>query len=295
MRYQLLPFALLLVASMNGQYVPDTLAARLRLTDVFLYSGGLPDPAYAASLADWRLMAPNSTLLARDLTDHDLRNGGEQVIGAFAASVCLDLRKAGPAARSGAYLRIGFNFMQHAGRGTELVKETYSPYDTLTSSQTGEVTYIDSVVTSRYSFDHRYGQLALDAAVIYLKEYPRRWSLFGGGGIQVGSSFAGKVSVQHSIQREVTPRLVGEFGRPDDRGASSSVSEDLRSRSDVFIAAYVPLGVCYRLGLKRPFWRAMNLCYEMRPMLWLGGAPELNAGPQVGVAHYFGWRVDLVK
>jgi hypothetical protein len=295
MRDPLFSLGLLLAVSAPAQYVPDTAASRQCITDVFLYSGGLPDPAFAASIADWRLLAPNSTLMARDLSDHDELSGDQQMIGGFAASVVLDLRKAGSVPRTGAQLRLGFNFMQHAGQGMELRKKTYTPYDTLTSAQTGEVTYIDSVVTSRYSFDHSYGQLGLDAAVIYLKEYPRHWSLFGGGGLQVGTSFAGKVSVRHSVNRELTPRFIGEQGRPNEEGASSSVSEQLRTRGDVFVAAYIPLGVSYRLGLKRSFWRAMNLCYEMRPMLWLGGAPELDAGPQVGVAHYLGWRVDLVN
>ncbi len=295
MKNILLPCALLLAASVEAQYVPDTTILRHCVTDVFLYSGGLPDPSYAASLGDWRLLAPNSTLLGRDLSDHEEVTGGQQVIGAFAASVCVDLRKAGPVTRSGAYLRFGFNFMQHAGEGMNLRKETYTPYDTLTSAQTEQVTFIDSVVTSSYSIEHTYSQLALDAAVIYLKEYPRHWSLFGGGGVQLGSSFAGKVSVRHAVYREVEPRFIGGQDRPGEGRVSSSEMEDLRTRSDVFVAAYVPLGVCYRLGLKRPFWRAMNLCYEMRPMLWLGGAPELKAGPQVGVVHYLGWRVDLVK
>ncbi len=295
MRNILFSCVVLFAGVVHAQYVPDTAAARKRFTDVFLYSGGMPDPAYAATIGDWRLLAPNSTLLARDLSDHEELTGGQQMIGAFGASVCVDLRKAGPVTRSGAYLRLGFHFMQHAGEGIDLRKETYSPYDTLTSAQTGQVTYIDSVVTSWYSFEHRYSQLALDAAVIYLKEYPRHWSLYGGGGLQVGTSFAGKVSVHHSVERDVSPRFIGDQGRPTNEGSLRSESEEFRTRSDVFIAAYVPLGVSYRLGLKRPFWRAMNLCYEMRPMLWLGGAPELDAGPQVGVAHYFGWRVDLVK
>lgn len=295
MRNLLFSSTIVFAVSVHAQYVPDTTASRHRITDVFLYSGGMPDPAYAASIGDWHLLAPSSTLLTRDLSDHEEVDGGLQMIGAFAASVCLDLRKAVPATRTGAYLRLGFNFMQHAGQGIELRKEVISPYDTLTSAQTGQVTYIDSMVTSRYSFEHTYGQLGLDAAVIYLKEYPRHWSLFGGCGLQVGSSFAGEVSVRHSVEREVTPRFSGDQGRPGDGRTSSSEMEDFRTRSDVFVAAYVPLGVSYRLGLKRPFWRAMNLCYEMRPMLWFGGAPELDAGPQVGVAHYFGWRVDLVK
>jgi hypothetical protein len=275
----------------SAQYDPDTARAPVRITDVLVRWGGLNAQAYANTLGDWRSLAPLSTLAARDLSDHRYVRSRPSPVFSFSGHVLLPLR---PTARSsgGLFVAAGFSFFRHSG-SLALERVTRTRTDTLTSSQTGQATYVDSVTTSRYEFTHSYDQLALDGALLYCKEYPRHWSVYAGAGVLFGVSLQCRARLGRSLEHSVEPRL--SPGPPNDRGGRSPFveEEEFRTKDALFAAVHVPLGVCYRLGLKRPFWRAVNLCYELRPMVWIGGPPELRTGAQLGVASYFGLRIDL--
>ncbi len=281
----------------TAQYEPDTLKPLPLVCDVFIMPGGQLESMYAIGLDQWRKLAPNSDLLSQDLSGYrsDFWSKGDRA-QAMGLAMSIGIRLGGPARtkRSGAYLRAGFTYQSHDGNDLDLRMDTRTPYDTLTSTQTGQVTYVDSLTIRRYHMSHRYEQVALDASLIFLKEYPRRWSLYGGVGLQLGLSMAGRVQVDHTIERLIDPSLVSGQATNPDRDLERE-AEEFTTQSDLCLAVYVPLGVSYRLGRKSLFWRAMNLTYELRPTLAFGGVPELSAGARAGLGSYFGLRVDLVK
>ena len=281
-----------------AQYEPDTLKPLPPVCDVFVLPGGQAESMYAVGIEQWRKLAPASELLKTDLSDHYFNDRGGNGRGPASAmglsmSVAVRLGGAGRTRRSGAYLRAGFTYQRHDGTDLLLRKETRTPYDSLTSAQTGQVTYVDSLTISRYDLTHTYSDIALDASLIFLKEYPKRWSLYGGAGLKLGMSFSGRVQVIHTVEHRTDPSLVTGTG-PQDRDMEAT-REEFTTDGDLCLALYVPLGVSYRLGKKSAFWRAMNLFYELRPSLDFGGVPELAAGARAGLGQFFGLRVDLVK
>ena len=281
----------------GAQYEPDTLKPLPLVTDVFVMPGGQLESMYAIGLDQWRELAPNSDLLSQDLSGYrgDFRGRGDRT-QAMGLTMSIGLRLGGPSRtkRSGSYLRAGFTYQSHQGNDLDLRMETRTPYDTLTSAQTGQVTYMDSLTTRRYHMSHGYEQVGLDASLIFLKEYPRRWSLYGGAGIQLGLSMAGRVRIDHTVEGLIDPSLVsGQSSNPNKD--QERETEEFTTQSDLCMALYVPLGVSYRLGRKSLFWRAMNLTYELRPTLAFGGVPELSAGARAGLGSYFGLRVDLAR
>ncbi len=284
--------------SVVGQYEPDTLRPLPLVCDVFVLPGGQAESMYAIGLDQWRTLVPKSELLAIDLSDHMYDNRRDRDFARselFAASISLRMGGAGRVARSGTYLRAGFAFQHHAGNDLQLRKETRIPFDTLTSAQTGTSTYIDSLTISTYDLAHDYSQLAVDASVIFMKEYPKRWTLYGGGGVQVGFAFDGSARISHRSERTTDPRITSPTTSSGSERELDTEEEEFRTKDDLCFALYVPLGVTYRLGKKRAFWRALNLCYEMRPSFALGGVPELDLGARVVVGQYLGLRVDLAK
>ena len=293
-----LAFAAALGCAAVAQYEPDTLRPLPPVCDVFVLPGGQLESMYAVGIEQWRKLAPASELLQTDLSDHYFNGGNRNGRGPARAmglsmSVALRLGGAGRTRRSGAYVRAGFTYQQHDGTDLLLRKETRTPYDSLTSAQTGQVTYVDSLTISRYDLTHTYSDVALDASLIFLKEYPKRWSLYGGAGLQLGMSFSGRVQVTRTVEHRTDPSLVSGIG-PQDRDMEAT-HEEFTTEGDLCLALYVPLGVSYRLGKKSVFWRAMNLTYELRPSLNFGGVPELGAGARAGMGQFFGLRVDLVK
>jgi hypothetical protein len=292
-----LAFTGALCFSAVAQYEPDTLKPLPLASDVFIMPGGQLESMYAIGLEQWRKLAPHSELLSQDLSEYhgDFwgKGGGAQARG-LAMSISLRLGGTSRTKRSGPYLRAGFTFQSHEGNHLDLRMDTRTPFDTLSSAQTGQVTYVDSLTIRRYHMSHSYQQVALDASLIFLKEYPRRWSLYGGAGIQLGLSMDGRVQLDHTVEQLTDPSLVsGQSSNPN--RDQERETEEFTTQSDLCLALYVPLGVSYRLGRKSLFWRAMNLTYELRPTLAFGGVPELAAGARAGLGSYFGLRVDLVK
>lgn len=280
-----------------AQYAPDSLRTLPLVADVYLLPGAHTESAYLVALDQWRKLAPASELLARDLGDHrSYRFGSGDGAQAVGLALAVSIRLGGEArtARSGPYLRAGVTFRSHRGTDLELRKEERVPYDTLTSSQTGQIITVDSLTVDRYRLEHRYQQVGLDAAIVFLKEFPGRWTLHGGCGVQLGVSMAGRVRIDHTVERRVDPAVVsGQPGPWDDR--QERETEVFSTQGDLCLALYAPLGVGYRLGRRSPFWRAMNLTYELRPALEFGGVPELSTGARASVGSYFGLRVDLAR
>lgn len=288
--------ASLLCGASNAQYVPDSVAIPL-VSDVFVLGGFQVERDYAMGLLQWRSLLPTSELLKNDLSGYTRGRGLFRDLaraGLFSAHATL--RLGGPARekRSGAYLRAGVSYQAHSGSSTSLSRYDRVPYDTLTSSQTGNITLVDSVFSSRYDISHSYQQLMLDASLIFMKEFPLRWALYGGAGAAVGAAFGGVGRVEYHEDRYVSPSY-GSGSYSGGFGIDPYQEEEIRTKDDLVVVLYVPLGVSYRLGRRNAFWRALNLCYEMRPSLSLGGVPEVQPGPRTAWGHLFGLRVDLAR
>lgn len=285
--------ASLLCGASNAQYVPDTVAIPL-VSDVFVLGGSQVERDYVLGLMQWRTLLPNSEMLERDLSGYGLERGFGRdlgLAGMFSVHASFRLGGAERVKRSGAYLRAGFSYQAHVGTSMSLWQYERVPYDTLTSAQTGNITLVDSVYSNRYDITHRYQQLMLDASVIFMKEFPRRWALYGGAGAAVGGAFGGVGRVEYQEDRYTTHLGSGMRGF----GIDPDEVEEFRTKDDLVLVLYAPLGVSYRLGRRHAFWRALNLCYEMRPSLALGGVPEVQPGPRTAWGHLFGLRVDLMR
>ncbi len=289
-------FALALAGGAPAQNLVDTTAHASRVRDVFVMPGGWFESISPLSVDDWRKLSPGSELLYRDLNDHAYYPGRRaSASGAFSTSVALRLGHASSAGRSGPYLRVGFDYVHRISMSGELRKETRTPSDTLTSSQTGQIIAVDSVITSTYHFDHSHHRVAIDASLIFIKEYAKHWSLHGGAGLMMGYAFGGHTSVTHTVGRRVDPSIASGTGNNQHDVRAPLEREEIRTGDDIYAALYVPLGVGYRINVKRAFWRSLNLTYEMRPTICFGGTPELRSTMRVGVEQMIGLRIDLLK
>lgn len=100
--------------------------------------------------------------------------------------------------KSNPLLRLGFTYSS----GTNLMggsfKEDRIPFDTLTSSQTGQTAFIDSINTQGYNMNYRSEQLRFDGSIIFRTNPEARWSLFTGIGITAGISINARTDIYYS-------------------------------------------------------------------------------------------------
>ncbi|KRP10370.1 MAG: hypothetical protein ABR95_12205, partial [Sphingobacteriales bacterium BACL12 MAG-120813-bin55] len=168
------------------------------------------------------------------------------------------------------------------------------PFDTLTSASTGQTLYVDSVTIENYNMNYSSEQLRFDGSFIYRTNPAARWSMFTGAGITAGLAITTYTDIYYS-----------KYGRTDTRYANetqsssfsysnfiSSKSESFQNRTTFGASAYVPLGIDFRIGKDKEFWKRTHLFYEIRPGINFTAIPELHTVANVSLQSGFGLRVS---
>ncbi len=131
-------------------------------------------------------------------------------------------------------------------------------------------------------------QIRVDISVIYRTNPLARWSMYGGVGIEFGSSVRASTNVYYS-----------EYSFIESSGSSSNGSntmfryETIANKNNIGGAAYLPLGVDFRVGKKREFFKQMHFFYEARPFLNYLNIPELGTIASVGMKSGIGLRITI--
>ncbi len=238
---------------------------------------------------DVALITSGSTLLAGGLADHDYDGDAyEEGSGLFEAGIGLyPFRKQGQA---GPELRVGFLY---GGRSTiegVFFRSTTTPYDTLVSSGTGQVYYIDSVHRSTYGVRYSAERFGLSTSLTW-RTKGRRWSVYGGVGLGGGVLLNARTEVSHSTQDLIEG---GYFAQQDGRGRYGTyASETFRNGTGWWCGLWTPVGLDFRIARRGDFWSRMHLYYELRPQLLFQGTPELGTHTGFGLQSVFGARFEL--
>jgi hypothetical protein len=164
-----------------------------------------------------------------------------------------------------ATLRVG---LMHINQGNALstggsYTETFR-VDTLTSSQSGEQFYVDSFSTHSYNATYSQKQLRLDAALIFRYKAEKRWSFYGGIGVNFGLSYNGVTHVRYNISPYGNSYPFGLF---NDIMYSNGTHEheSFENKGGFGFGVYAPLGIDFQVGKKREFWKPIHLYMELRP------------------------------
>ncbi|MBK8612608.1 MAG: hypothetical protein IPN85_03810 [Flavobacteriales bacterium] len=245
-------------------------------------------PLYRQELA---LITSGSTLLAGGHVDHDYSNAGyEDATGLLDAGISFHpFRKS---AGLGPELRVGFLY---GGRSTltgYLRRSTRTPYDTLTSSQTGETFYVDSVHSSTYLVEYSAERFGLSTSLVWRTK--GRWSIYGGVGLAGGLLMNARTEVYHSTYDGVDdPNNNRPSDVHDGRYSGNGGTETFRNGTGWWLSLNTPLGLDFQVARRSAFWSRVHLYDELRPQLLFQGTPELGTGTNFGVQSVFGVRLKL--
>jgi len=286
----LLPALLLLGAQrLSAQHVPDS-AGRKLVSDVFVSGGGLLESGGWITRDEVLGGAPGSVLLQGGLPDHQLERGpamqGAAMLHAALGLTLKDNRAKGTSVK----LRTGLSMAWAGNAGASFSRTERFPHDTLTSSGTDEQVIIDSVFSSTYDIRHTHQRVGLDIDLLFVKDFPGHWMLYGGAGVSVGTTLGGVTRIRHS-----TERYIDDVSGGHGRGTFDHEVESVRTDAAFFTNVHVPLGVGFRFARRNPFWRSLVLTWETRPGVTIGGEPANIPGVRPGVSFLLGLRVDLTK
>jgi hypothetical protein len=195
----------------------------------------------------------------------------------------------------GPELRLGFIYGGRSGRSGYFSRTDSSPYDTLTSSQTGDQYYVDSIWRSSYYVAQMYERFGLDAALVWHTQ--GRWSIHAGVGLMAGvlanvqtfieyNEFSGVSSTSSGGH---SPNASGHYGTGD----LQYVTETLQRGTGWWTSLYTPLGLDFRFGRVGDFWTRVHAFMELRPQLVVQHTDDLGTNTTFGIQNLFGLRFRL--
>jgi hypothetical protein len=269
---------------------------KIKIQDAHVQLGFILQPNAPASLTDFKKLAPNSSLLNENFSNFNQRNtmgtDGNSVFSVMLGLNFLDKEK--QLYKSNMQLRLGFNFLGNQGLLNSYYSETRKPYDTLISQQTGQYSTLDSITYQFYGMNYNSKQLRLDGSLIFKTNTEARWGLYGGIGVTFGASINASTNITYSkytIAEKQFGTTPSYYNNSNDGIAKSEV---YMQKNNIGGSVYLPLGVDFRMGKKKEFWKHTHLHYELRPGINFLSVPELrnytNTCFQQGIGLRYVWN-----
>ena len=281
--------------SVFGQEHPNTIK-KISVHDIYIQTGFLSERNTNLTLADFKTLVPQSVLLKNNLTDFS-QSGGFGLTSNTMFSVMLGIKfsdKQKTTYKANPLLRLGVSYFSGTTWAESLYKEERTPYDTLTSTQTGQTIYVDSVTTENYSMIYSSEQLLFYGSLIFRTNPEARWSIFTGIGITAGFSVIANTDIYYN-----------NFGRtethyPNDNtffssyysSSYNSKTEKHRNKNNFGASTFIPMGIDFRIGKENEFWKQIHLFYELRTGINITSVPELRTITNTNIQHGLGLKVS---
>ena len=268
-----------------------------RITDFYIQPGTFSQRLNNGTLNDFKLLAPDSKFLQTNFSDFR-KSGYNDIYGNSMLSIAVGLKlgkRENNLSNSNTTLRLGINYLTGYSLTNSYYKTDRKRYDTLTSSQTNQQIFVDSVTSTSYTMDYSYNQLRLDGSLIFSTNSKARWSLYTGFGASLGVSINAKTDIYYSKNKFSETmfqngNLIYENTRND---GDEYETETFRNKTNIGLSAYVPLGIDFRIGKKNEFWKRAHLYYELRPGLNMTTIPELRTIINPGIQYGLGFRFSI--
>lgn len=281
-----------------GQTNQDKPVKKMRISDFYVHTGMSFQTNVYGSILDYRALAPQSDLTT-DLSGSNLYRTSI-VSGRTSLSIMMGIQfsdKEKSFYKANPKLRLGFTFSPGKSFYGGSFKENRFPFDTLVSSQTGENIYIDSVITESNGVFYNSDQIRLNASLIFSTNPEKRWALYSGIGVTAGISLNQNTTVSYSKNgRTDEVQAINPNMHSNITGYSTtyeSISESYRNKTNFGFSAYIPVGVDFRIGNKREFWKRTHLFFEFQPAVDVTSVPELKTYTNLRFNSGLGLRVNF--
>jgi len=269
--------------------------SQIKLTQVHLSSGAYRQFGFTPSnITDFAPLAPGSSILLKDFSNYESSMGyynfnypfgmGMQNTSSFQSlQVGLSLPKCQGT------LRLGIsNFSNQLMSAYGSYYESHV-VDTLISSQNGSMTFVDSTISRNVYGNYNNQQIRIDAAYVWETNAGERWAFSAGAGLSFGLSYQSQTSLHYA---EYTNSYQG-YGSYAGNQTTTLESETYKNPMAWGANIYVPLGINFRLGTKRAFWKPWMIYSELRPQLSFNSIPNSGVKFSPGIGSASGIRYNI--
>ena len=228
--------------------------------DLSIGLGGISYSTSSKSLADYRALLPNSAILSKDYSDFVGSNYQSYQYSTM-LSILYGLRLGNSTEKLEHRMRVGFSYSNIYSGSSSYYKQTTTPYDTLTSSRTGEQTVIDSINSQNLYMDLSQDMLSLDISYIIRANPNGRWSFYTGLGLELGVGINTRANIYSSEYNYANGPFYFDINNDENSFESESYSLD----PSYSVNLYLPIGLDFRLSKSNEFWKRAHLYTELRP------------------------------
>lgn len=255
-----------------------------RFVDVQILSGSSFSSYASNTLGDFQSLAPQSSILFSDLSEYET-SMYSQLSGSNGFTMLLGLQLND---NKNQQLRIGLGYSNRSLANLSMGRWKTYAYDTLTSSQTGQEYYVDSVSTSGVYGSSSAEFISLEGSYIFRTNHEARWSLYGGFGVGFG------VGVNRTVNLYQYQYSYFEGPVNNEEGTTGENEVEMfRLGSAMNGQINFPMGVDFRIGKKREFWQRIHLMYELKPGMVFTSTPELGSTFGMFLSSNMGLRVTF--
>lgn len=269
----------------------------LNACEVNLMFGWYAQAQQYGTLAEFQKLAPGSKLLQADFTGFNQSPDVWSTInGQFAANVGFRFsNKNKTAYRKNPILRLGFTYISVTDLSNNLTKTNTFRSDTLVSVTNGSTYYLDSNITRNYNMRHNSDQIRLDVSLIFRTNPKARWQFYGGLGLTAGVSLNSNTTIEYGVSGSLNDNNEMQsypfyYLYYDDNFTYQN--EYYRNAADFGMSLNAPLGIDFRMGKKREFWKRTHLFYEVRPGVAFSNIGDLGMFGNTCVQQGFGIKVN---
>lgn len=252
-----------------------------RISNFRIQTGFFTNKSATANLSDFTDLVSDSEMLEEILTLPELEYYGfpygSEKTSTMSVNLGIDFFDASNDEYANPHLRLGFSYHAGTNKKVNVLYEDKTRYDTLVSNSTDQIMYLDSVNSHRYSMEYMSEQVRFDASLVYRTSPERRCVFYAGAGITAGMS----VNTSTKIRYDYSEFVESGF----DNSSSYSYDYFRESYSDIEFhtnklnygfSIFIPVGIDFRLGKEKSFWKEMHLFFEMRPGINGFVIPELD-------------------
>jgi hypothetical protein len=268
---------------------------RVYLNEFYSQAGFVNKSVSTGSLENFKLLAPQSILLNQNYSDFSTNSFYYNYSTSASHSAMVGINfgdKSGNTKKTNPTLRLGLSYISGYNLTNTLFRAEKSAYDTLISSQTGKIIFKDSVKEETLRMGYFSEQLRFDGSLLFRINADGRWSFFTGVGFTAGLSFNAFTIIEKIDVSFTETRYDGGYTQRDYNYWRYRLNlESFSNKSNLGFSAYLPLGIDFRIGKKREFWKNVYLHYEMRPSIDVVSIPELRTTTLSMVQYGLGVRV----
>lgn len=246
-----------------------------------------------------RAKFPNSALLQNDYSDYNVYSGRIRfgIADQAVAQVSVGFRKNSPdqswLSRKSSF-RVGAMVMGLRPENGYWYRSTSGPFDTLTSSATGQQIFIDSVQVSTVDYYNNQTQIHLTAAWMLDLIRSAKWN------IQVGVAASAGVAADNysEVYRNDYTTYQQNYSQSTQQSAvyyyshGSDFNYDYNRsffKPSVAGSISVPVSVCFNLGKGLADKYQLGVTYDAKPSVMVGG----RSNPTVSYIHQAGLRLTF--